>query len=86
MKTLTVYSKDNCPYCIRAKQYLDRLGIEYEEINVSTDPTMREWLKARGHRTVPQIYLGDELFVEGGCDGLTKLTKAEIITKLVNMN
>ena len=26
-----------------------------------------------GHRTVPQIYLGDQVFVEGGYQGLARL-------------
>ena len=33
-----------------------------------------ENLIAQGHRSAPQIYLGDKLFVEGGYQGLAKLS------------
>jgi glutaredoxin 3 len=82
MKNIIIYSKDFCPYCIRAKKYLDSLGIPYVERNIGMDPDLREWLKAQGHRTVPQIYYGDQLLVSGGCDGLMKLTKEEILARI----
>jgi glutaredoxin len=31
---LTVYSKNDCPYCVRTKQLLESKGIEYTEINI----------------------------------------------------
>jgi len=35
-----------------------------------------------GHRSVPQIYNGDDLFVEGGYSALVRLTEDEIKAKL----
>lgn len=82
MTQLIVYSKDFCPYCVRAKKYLDSLEIPYVEKNVGLDPKLREWLKSQGHKTVPQIYYGNKLLVEGGCEGLMKLTKQEILARI----
>jgi glutaredoxin 3 len=79
---LTVYSKTHCPYCVKAKQYLSNIGIDYDEINIEQDDAAREFIVAQGHRTVPQIYYQGRLFVEGGCDGLTKMTRQEIISEL----
>ena len=79
---LIVYTKDFCPYCVKAKKYLDSLQIPYVEKNVGLDPDVREWLKNQGHRTVPQIYYGDELLVSDGCEGLLKLTKEEILARM----
>jgi glutaredoxin len=31
-----------------------------------------QFIKSRGHKTVPQIYYNDEVLVEGGYDGLKK--------------
>lgn len=31
---LTVYSKENCPACIKAKSYLDERGVEYKVIMI----------------------------------------------------
>jgi glutaredoxin 3 len=79
---LTIYSKTTCPYCVKAKQYLSNNGIDYVEINIETDDAAREFVVAQGHRTVPQIYYQGRLFVEGGCDGLTKMTRQEIMSEL----
>ena len=75
---LTVYSKNNCPFCDQAKHLLKTNGFEYKEIKIDENPEAREWLVAQGHRTAPQIYLGETLFVEGGYQGLAKLNAEQI--------
>lgn len=70
---LTVYSKNNCAFCERAKNLLDQRGIAYKEVRVDLIPEAKEFVLAQGHRSVPQIYLDGKLFVEGGYVGLTKL-------------
>lgn len=57
-RMLIVYSKDNCPQCIRLKNGLTKSGIEYQEINISKDDEAKEFLLSEGHRTVPQVYEG----------------------------
>ena len=55
-----VYTKRNCPYCVRAKALLARKGVRYEEIDVEGDDALRSWLvEATGQRTVPQVFVGD---------------------------
>lgn len=69
---ITVYSKNNCPYCVQAKNLLQLKGIEYEEVKIDETPEAREFVLAEGHRTVPQIYQDGKLLVEGGFQGLKK--------------
>jgi len=69
-----VYSTNYCPYCTRAKQLLSKRGIPFEEIDVTTDDTVRAWLvQATGQRTVPQIFVHDEPI--GGFDNLHELDR-----------
>ena len=75
---LTVYSKNNCPFCDKAKHLLKTNGFAYEEIKIDEDPEAREWLISQGHRTAPQIYLGETIFVEGGYQGLARLNAEQI--------
>jgi glutaredoxin len=75
---LTVYSKNNCPFCVQAKNLLQLKGIEYEEIKIDENPEAREFVLAEGHRTVPQIYKDGVLFVQGGYQGLSRLTESEL--------
>lgn len=78
---LTVYSKNNCPFCVQAKNLLTLKGIEFEEINIEQQPEAREFIVSEGHRTVPQIYKNGELFVPGGFQGLQRLTEDELRSK-----
>ena len=75
---ITVYSKNNCPFCVQAKNLLTLKGIEYQEINIEQDPAARAFVLEQGHRTVPQIYKDGKLLVEGGFQGLAKLTEDEL--------
>ena len=75
---LKVYSKNNCPFCDKAKHYLKTNGFEYEEVKIDETPEAREWLMAEGHRAVPQIYSNGKLLVEGGYQGLARLTADQI--------
>lgn len=75
---LVVYSKNNCPECNKAMQFLKEEGIPYEVVKVDEQPEARAFLVAAGHKAVPQIYNDNGLAVEGGYKGLLKLTDAEL--------
>jgi glutaredoxin 3 len=80
---ITVYTKPNCPYCVKAKAWLENNNIEYQEINIVEDTNAITMLKEHGHKTVPQIYLNEKLFVEGGYTGLSSQDPSELKTKLM---
>jgi glutaredoxin 3 len=69
---VTVYSKNNCPYCTQAKNLLKSRGVAFEEINIEERPEAREFILAEGHRTMPQIYQDGKILVAGGYMGLAK--------------
>jgi glutaredoxin 3 len=79
---LTVYSKNNCPFCVQAKNLLKLKNIAFEEINIEEQPDARTFIVNEGHRTVPQIYKDGKLFVQGGFQGLSKLTEDQLKEKL----
>lgn len=79
---LTVYSKNHCPFCDQAKALLNRKNIPFNEVKIDENTDARQFIVESGHRTVPQIYKGTELFVEGGYTGLAKLTDEEIKQRL----
>jgi glutaredoxin 3 len=57
---VTVYTKQSCPYCVRAKKLLEKKGVAYEEVGVEGDDALRTWLVEKtGQMTVPQIFAGD---------------------------
>ena len=75
MATVTIYTTGYCPYCAAAKSLLDKKGIAFEEIDVSSDPTTRAELVQRtgGRRTVPQVFIDGQSI--GGYDELAVLER-----------
>jgi len=53
---LTLYTQDDCEYCHIMKKKLAEWDYKYREINVSYDLFAKEFMKEKGHRTVPQLY------------------------------
>ncbi len=82
MKQILVYSKEICPYCVRAKSLLQRKGATFTEIKITDEETKNEMMKKSGGRmTVPQIFIGD--FHVGGCDDLYALEAAGKLDELL---
>jgi glutaredoxin len=79
---LTVYSKDLCPHCVQAKNYLKAKNINFREINIEQDVEAREFIINQGLRTMPQIFMDGKIFVEGGWTGLSKMTAEEILSEI----
>jgi len=76
MSQVEMYTTPFCGFCHAAKRLLTQKGVEYTEIDVSRDPSMRSVMmdRANGGYTVPQIFI-DNAHV-GGCDELYALERA----------
>lgn len=83
MAKVEIYSKANCPYCVRAKQLLDQKSVHYIEIKVDEDPQQLETMlkRSNGRRTVPQIFINDKGV--GGFDDIWALEKAGKLDQLL---
>ena len=79
---LTIYTKEYCPYCIKAKTLLSSIGATFEEIDVTHDPDTLFKIYEKSHmRTVPQIFVWDTCL--GWYDAIAALQeKGELIEKL----
>jgi len=76
MSQVEMYTTPFCGFCHAAKRLLTQKGVEFTEIDVSRDPSMRSVMmdRANGGYTVPQIFI-DNAHV-GGCDELYALERA----------
>jgi len=74
--TIEIYTSKHCIYCEMAKALLDRKGLPYREIHVSSDGQERQEMlkRANGQRTVPQIFINNKHI--GGYRELYQLEKA----------
>lgn len=75
MAKVIVYSSAHCPYCVMAKQMLERKGVDFSEVRVDLDPAKRqEMMEKSKRRTVPQIFINNEAI--GGYTDMLALEKA----------
>ena len=82
MKKITIYTGPFCNYCDAAKRLLIRNNLKYDEIDiVKVDGAMDKMIKkAKGKRTIPQIFFNDDHV--GGYDEIRALEKEK---KLLDM-
>jgi mycoredoxin len=59
-----MYSTTWCPDCRRAKDFLRRRGVAFEEVNIEDDPDAEDLVIEvnQGRRRVPTIQVGERFF------------------------
>lgn len=60
MKAL-VYTKDQCPFCVKAKTLLTIKGVAYTECKIGTDIVREDFVSLfPDQKTVPLIFIDNE--------------------------
>jgi glutaredoxin 3 len=85
MKKIEIYTTNYCPFCVKAKSLLNKKKINFFEIDVSNDESLREKMSAmaNGARSVPQIF-ADNIYI-GDCDAIHKLDREKKLDKLLGL-
>ena len=79
---IVIYSTAACPYCARAKQFLNAKGVNYTELRVDLDPALRQQMEQKSQRrSVPQIFIGDHHV--GGFDDIWRLEQSGTLDRLL---
>lgn len=83
MQPVKMYTTGFCPYCTRAKQFLQSKGVGHiEEIRIDVDAVARtQMMDSTGRRTVPQIFIGTTHV--GGYDDLVALDGRNALVPLL---
>jgi len=58
--TIIVYTKPACVQCNATYKALDKAGIAYEKVDISTDDEAREYVLALGYLQAPVVVTGSE--------------------------
>lgn len=76
MASVTIYTREYCGYCARAKALLASKGVDFEEKDATYSPELRKEMieRANGGSTFPQIFINGKHV--GGCDDLHALDRA----------
>ena len=61
MSIAVVWSKDNCIYCTKAKDFLKKKGINVEERNIQSG----DWTMSQLHEAVPGARAFPQIFIDG---------------------
>jgi glutaredoxin 3 len=82
MANVEIYTKDWCPYSIRARDLLDAKGVAYREIDVTDDKALElEMIQRAGRLTVPQVFIDD--YHVGGSDDLATTDQSGNLDRLL---
>jgi glutaredoxin-like protein len=65
---VTVFSREGCPYCVKAKGLLRDAGIEFDELVLNRDFAESTIRAVAGQTTVPQVFINGNLI--GGFEEL----------------
>ncbi|HEX7404021.1 MAG TPA: glutathione peroxidase [Usitatibacter sp.] len=65
---VTVFAKEGCPHCARAKALLEKNGVVYEQVTLGKGITSSTLRAVSGKGTTPQVFIGGKLI--GGADEL----------------
>ena len=73
MMNIVIYSKPNCPWCVKTKELMNDLHLSYDEFIVEVDYTRDELRELIGDHlplTVPQIFINNRRI--GGYEDLVE--------------
>ncbi|MDF7627528.1 redoxin NrdH [Leuconostocaceae bacterium ESL0723] len=75
MSAVTVFTKNNCIQCKMTKNFLERQGVDFQEINIDLEPKYVDELREMGYRQTPVVLASDDQSFSGfRPDELKKLT------------
>ena len=72
MDNLRVYWRQGCSSCVKVKEYLTGIGVEFESIDVGVRPQAMAELAEMGVRTVPVVARGKEYVFAQALEDVSK--------------
>ena len=60
---IRLYTGDYCPFCLRVKNELERLGLDYEAVDADADGR-DEVIRLSGQRAIPILTIDNEVLVD----------------------
>lgn len=72
---VTVYTKPGCMQCQATKTLMDRLGIEYDLIDISNRPEIAAFLQREGYKSLPVVFVYHDEDTDSWCGFRPNLIK-----------
>lgn len=78
MALVRVYSTPTCPWCRKAKEFLDELGVDYEDVDVSADrEAAMRMVRATKQMGVPVVEVNGKFVIGFDPNGIKGLLVEE---------
>jgi len=82
MAQVTIYTTHYCPFCFRAKALLRSKSVDFEELDVTDNPGLRQEMeRLSGRKTVPQVFIDGKPM--GGFDDINCLDRGGELDRLL---
>ena len=76
MPKVIIYSLPTCPFCIRAKEFLEKNKVKFEDKDVGKDIAARkEMIKKSGQMGTPVFDIDGKIIIRYDIDALKKVLK-----------
>ena len=75
MKKIEIYTANYCPFCIKAKNLLNKKKVKFIEINISNNEILKNKMMeiTNGAKSVPQVFVNNIHI--GDCNKIHQLDK-----------
>lgn len=78
MSNVKVYSTPTCPWCTKVKEYLESIGVEFENVDVSKDrDAAMAMVKKTRQMGVPVTEIGENFIIGFDKDSIDEALKEE---------
>jgi len=77
---VTVFSTNNCPWCVKAKEFLSQMNVAFQAIDVGSDKeAAREIVQKTRQRGVPVVKVGERYIVGFDQEAIKSALKEEAL-------
>jgi glutaredoxin-like YruB-family protein len=75
-----VYSTSNCPWCVKAKEFLSQMNVSFKAVDVSIDKeAAKEIVQNTRQRGVPVVKVGERYIVGFDQEAIKSALKEEAL-------
>ncbi len=75
---IKVFSTPTCPYCQTLKNFLKEKGVQFEDIDVSSDlKAQKEMIDKSGQMAVPVVEIDNEIIIGFNKEKISQLLKID---------
>ncbi|HEY4507845.1 MAG TPA: glutaredoxin domain-containing protein [Candidatus Paceibacterota bacterium] len=76
MATITLFTKEGCPWCDGAREYLKKTGLPFEEKEVLASPeNMKEMIEKSSQTKAPTIEVDGQILADTDAEAIEKFLK-----------